>query len=77
MTFDLGVSQPLMKATIANNTAEGAPSPLNEMYWSWASGYRHFVMNFAVEDDGNGNGGDGTSYREFDVVPRREGAGGS
>ncbi|MDC4203842.1 MAG: metallo-mystery pair system four-Cys motif protein [Candidatus Manganitrophus sp.] len=59
VTFDLGVSQPLMKATIANNTAEGAPSPLNEMYWSWASGYRHFVMNFAVEDDGNGNGGDG------------------
>ncbi|HRI69472.1 MAG TPA: metallo-mystery pair system four-Cys motif protein, partial [Polyangium sp.] len=56
--FDVGVPQALMKETIANNTAEGAPSPLNEMYWNWASGYRHFVTNFTV-DDGQGNVGDG------------------
>lgn len=56
--FDVGVPQPLMKATIASNTPEGAPSPLNEMYWSWASGYRHFVANFAV-DNGQGAVGDG------------------
>ena len=56
--FDVGVPQALMKETIANNTLEGAPSPLNEMYWSWASGYRHFVANFAVEN-GQGEVGDG------------------
>lgn len=56
--FDVGVPQALMKETIANNTLEGAPSPLNEMYWNWASGYRHFVTNFTV-DDGQGNVGDG------------------
>jgi hypothetical protein len=54
----VGVPQALMKETIANNTPEGAPSPLNEMYWSWASGYRHFVANFTVEN-GQGEIGDG------------------
>ncbi len=58
VSFDIGVPQKLMKATIATNTPEGAPSPLNEMYWSWATGYRHFVFNFTV-DDGNGGKGDG------------------
>lgn len=49
VTFDIGVPQAVMKQVIATNSAEDAPSPLNEMYWSWASGYRHFVMNFAIE----------------------------
>ena len=49
VAFDVGVPQAVMKKVIAANTPEGAPSPLNEMYWSWASGYRHFVFNFAVE----------------------------
>lgn len=56
--FDVGVPQDLMKAVIAENTVEGAPSPLNEMYWTWASGYRHFVFNFAVTD-AEGTRGDG------------------
>lgn len=51
VSFDVGVPQALMREVIANNTPEGAPSPLNEMYWSWASGYRHFVLNFTVESD--------------------------
>lgn len=56
--FDVGVPQDLMKAVIAENTVEGAPSPLNEMYWTWASGYRHFVLNFAVTaaDGARGDG---------------------
>jgi uncharacterized repeat protein (TIGR04052 family) len=58
VAFDIGVPQPVMKTTIATNTAEGAPSPLNEMYWNWNSGYRHFVFNFAVRD-GNGDTGGG------------------
>ncbi len=58
VTFDVGVPQAVMKDVIANNTAEGAPSPLAEMYWSWASGYRHFVMNFTVED-GESTSGEG------------------
>lgn len=59
VAFDVGVPQRLMKATIATTTAEGAPSPLNEMYWSWNSGYRHLVFNFAVTD---GAGKPGTGY---------------
>lgn len=59
VSFDVGVPQALMKAIIANNTAEGAPSPLNEMYWTWASGYRHFVFNFTVE---NAAGSTGAGY---------------
>lgn len=50
VTFDIGVPQAVMKDVIATSSAEDAPSPLNEMYWSWASGYRHFVMNFAIEN---------------------------
>ncbi|MEM9190093.1 MAG: MbnP family copper-binding protein [Myxococcota bacterium] len=50
ITFDVGVPQRLMRETIANHTAEGAPSPLAEMHWSWASAYRHFVFNFTVQD---------------------------
>jgi len=52
LSFDVGVPQAVMKETIANNTAEGAPSPLAEMYWSWASGYRHFVFNFTIDAAG-------------------------
>ena len=48
ISFDVGLPQPLMKSIISNHTAEGAPSPLAEMYWSWASGYRHLVFNFTV-----------------------------
>lgn len=47
--FDVGLPQSVMKSVIATNSAEDAPSPLGEMYWSWASGYRHFVLNFTVE----------------------------
>ncbi|HEX7880109.1 MAG TPA: MbnP family copper-binding protein [Candidatus Eisenbacteria bacterium] len=58
VTFDVGVPQAVMKKVIANNTAEGAPSPLAEMHWSWAGAYRHLVMNFAIVD-GEGVGGEG------------------
>jgi hypothetical protein len=40
VTFEVGVPQHLMKTTIATSSAEGAPSPLGEMYWSWNSGIR-------------------------------------
>jgi uncharacterized repeat protein (TIGR04052 family) len=49
--FDVGLPQALMKKVIANNTAEGAPSPLNEMSWGWAGGYRFFVWNVVVNKD--------------------------
>lgn len=58
VSFDIGVPQAIMKQVIATTSVEDAPTPLNEMYWSWASGYRHFLMNFAIEDT-NGIGGDG------------------
>lgn len=58
VTFDVGLPQAMMKEVINSTSAEDAPSPLNEMYWSWASGYRHFLMNFAIEDT-NGIAGDG------------------
>jgi uncharacterized repeat protein (TIGR04052 family) len=57
VSFDVGVPQALMQEVIGANTVEAAPSPLNEMYWSWASGYRHFVFNMTVSDgvdDGEG-----------------------
>ena len=57
VSFAVGVPQQLMKQTIATNTPEGAPSPLNEMYWNWATGYRHFVFNFTV--DSRDEGGEG------------------
>lgn len=50
--FDVGLSQPLMKAVLAQHTAEDAPSPLREMHWSWAYAYRHFVFNFSLTDGG-------------------------
>jgi uncharacterized repeat protein (TIGR04052 family) len=52
ISFDVGVPQAVMQATIATSTAEAAPSPLDEMYWSWATGYRHFVFNFEVDAGG-------------------------
>ncbi len=58
ISFDVGVPQAVMKDVIATNTVEDAPSPLGELYWSWASGYRHFVANFAVMD-GVGTMGEG------------------
>lgn len=57
VSFDVGVPQALMKKTIASSTPEGAPSPLNEMYWNWNSGYRHLVLNFAVRDAAGATGG--------------------
>ncbi|HEY7772018.1 MAG TPA: MbnP family copper-binding protein [Marinagarivorans sp.] len=51
ISFDIGVPQATMKAVIAaTDNVEDTPSPLAEMYWSWASGYRHFVMNFTAMD---------------------------
>ena len=50
--FEVGLPQPLMKTVLARHTAEDAPSPLNEMHWSWAYAYRHFVFNFSLADDG-------------------------
>jgi uncharacterized repeat protein (TIGR04052 family) len=56
ISFDVGVPAAVMKETIATNSPEGAPSPLAEMYWSWASGYRHLVMNFTVRAPGGQTG---------------------
>ncbi|EDM75286.1 putative lipoprotein [Plesiocystis pacifica SIR-1] len=56
VSFDVGVPQALMREVILGGTAEAAPSPLNEMYWSWASGYRHLVFNFAVETGADASG---------------------
>ena len=58
VSFEVGVPQALMGEVIANHSAEGAPSPLNEMQWTWASGYRHFVMNFTIADQ-SGEAGEG------------------
>jgi uncharacterized repeat protein (TIGR04052 family) len=58
VTFDVGIPQSLMKQTIATHTAEDVPSPFGELYWSWASGYRYFVLNFTITD-GNGVPGEG------------------
>lgn len=57
LSFDVGVPQGLMKSVIGSHTLENAPSPLNEMYWNWATGYRHFVFNFVVENDAEEVGG--------------------
>lgn len=56
ISFEVGVPQALMKQVIASNTQEGAPSPLAEMYWTWATGYRHFVLNVQLKQ-GNEQGG--------------------
>lgn len=49
ISFNVGVPQPLMQAVVAASTAEDAPSPMREMYWNWATGYRHFVLNHTVD----------------------------
>jgi uncharacterized repeat protein (TIGR04052 family) len=51
--FNVGLPQALMKKVIADNTAEGAPSPLAEMSWTWAGGYRFFVLNLVVNKSGD------------------------
>ncbi|MEM6486696.1 MAG: MbnP family copper-binding protein [Pseudomonadota bacterium] len=56
--FRVGVPQPLMRAVIAATSAEDAPSPMGEMYWNWATGYRHFVLNHTV-DVADGRFGEG------------------
>lgn len=61
ISFDVGVPQALMREVIGSHSAESAPSPLNEMQWTWATGYRHFVLNFSVED-GSGETGDGYAH---------------
>jgi uncharacterized repeat protein (TIGR04052 family) len=61
VSFDVGVPQPVMQDVIANHSPEGAPSPLAELQWTWASGYRHFVMNFTVSD-ADGKTGDGYAH---------------
>lgn len=58
VSFDVGVSQPVMQEVIAENTLEGAPTPLAEMYWSWATGYRHLVFNMSVRT-ASGDTGEG------------------
>lgn len=69
ISFDVGVPQAVMRATIATNTPEGAPSPLNEMYWSWNSGYRHFVFNFSVRDAEDAVGGGYLHIGSRDCAP--------
>ncbi|MEM6973441.1 MAG: MbnP family copper-binding protein [Pseudomonadota bacterium] len=49
VSFRIGVPQDLMRAVIAASSAEDAPSPMGEMYWNWATGYRHFVLNHTVD----------------------------
>ncbi|MEM9103005.1 MAG: MbnP family copper-binding protein [Pseudomonadota bacterium] len=54
ISFDIGVPQAVMKNVIAASAdVSDAPSPLGEMHWSWASGYRHFVLNFVAMDAAN------------------------
>lgn len=69
VAFDVGVPQPLMQATIAGFSAEGAPSPLDEMYWSWNSGYRHVVFNFAITDADDVEGGGFVHFGSRDCGP--------
>lgn len=57
VSFEIGVPQALMKSVIASHSLENAPTPLNEMYWNWASGYRHFVFNFVAENEAGDKGG--------------------
>lgn len=56
ITFDVGISQHLMKHVISDHSAEDAPSPLAELHWSWAFGYRHFVFNFTTKDASGATG---------------------
>ncbi|MGE0398234.1 MAG: MbnP family copper-binding protein [Kofleriaceae bacterium] len=56
ISFDVGVPQAVMKDVIATKSAEAAPSPLGEMTWGWAGGYRHLVFNFTVMAPGGEHG---------------------
>lgn len=58
VAFDVGVPQTVMQQVIAESSLEGAPSPLGEMYWSWATGYRHLVVNMTVRS-ASGDPGEG------------------
>jgi uncharacterized repeat protein (TIGR04052 family) len=49
VSFRIGVPQEVMQAVIAAHTDADAPSPMAEMYWNWAMGYRHFVLNHTVD----------------------------
>ena len=49
VSFRIGVPQAVMSAIIAAHSDADAPSPLGEMYWNWAMGYRHFVLNAKVD----------------------------
>lgn len=73
VSFDVGVPQPLMKSTIATTTPEGAPSPLNEMYWNWNTGYRHFVLNFTVTDAAGARGDGYVHLGSRDCAPPDDG----
>lgn len=73
VAFDVGVPQALMKETIATNTPEGAPSPLNEMYWNWNSGYRHFILNFSVQGGAEAAGAGYVHVGSRDCAPRGDG----
>lgn len=57
ISFDVGVPQAVMKDVIANQSVEGAPSPLGEMSWGWVGGYRHLVFNFTVTAPGGAGEG--------------------
>lgn len=46
--FDVGVPPAMMQAMVAAGPVEDAPSPLSELNWSWAGGYRYLAVNFAA-----------------------------
>lgn len=49
VSFDVGVPQATMKTVIASTSVvTDVPSPLAEMHWSWAGGYKFFEMNFSL-----------------------------
>ena len=50
IAYEVGVSQPVMQKVKQTYSQEDAPAPLNQLYWSWAGGYRHFVASFVVMD---------------------------
>jgi uncharacterized repeat protein (TIGR04052 family) len=58
VSFRIGVPQEVMAAVIGAHTDADSPSPMAEMYWNWAMGYRHFVLNHTV-DVADGRFGEG------------------
>jgi uncharacterized repeat protein (TIGR04052 family) len=58
VTFRIGVPQEVMAAVIGAHSDVDAPTPMGEMYWNWAMGYRHFVLNHTV-DKTDGTFGEG------------------